>query len=205
MFLNVAKEGDNMVNWKSKKMIALYIFLGVVVLAGIFGSGNKDTSKGIQQAGGITQPELTETNVPEKEYLLGDEIQAGDFKWKITNPTTTPEIGEYAFDSLIGKEANGIFLILDIEVENIGKKPKYLTDSYIRLIDEQNREFAPDTVAAIYLKPQGSALIFDQLNPGVTKKGKIVFDVPTGLKVANIKIKSSSLTTETYSVKIAVK
>jgi len=59
-------------------------------------------------------------------------------------------------------------------------------------------------MAAIYLKPQGSVLVFEQINPGITKKGKIVFDVPVGLKVANVRISSNSPSSTFYNVKLLI-
>ena len=91
-----------------------------------------------------------------------------------------------------------------MEVENIGNSAEYLTDSYIKLIDTQGREFSPNTIAAIYLKPDGSALAFEQVNPGITKKGKIVYDVPENVKSFNVKITSSLFSSEVYNVEITI-
>ncbi len=139
-----------------------------------------------------------------KTYSLGDSIQAGDFRWKITKVSTTKEIGQDVAGTFFGEKADGIFVILDVEVENTGNSAKYLTDSYIKLVDTQSREFSPNTVAAIYLKPEGSALIFEQINPGINKKGKIVYDVPENVKTFTVKITSSLFSSNFYNVKITI-
>ncbi|HIH23457.1 TPA: DUF4352 domain-containing protein [Candidatus Woesearchaeota archaeon] len=139
-----------------------------------------------------------------KLYGLGDRFVAGDFTWTITDVTTTSQIGQDLGGTFFGEKASGIFVVLDVEVENTGNKADYLSDSYIQLIDDQGREFSPTTMAAVYLKPEGSALVFEQLNPGITKTGKIVYDVPKGLKVANVKVQSSLLTSEYYTVRINI-
>jgi hypothetical protein len=139
-----------------------------------------------------------------KTYQLGDSFVAGDFTWKITDVTTALEIGQDLGGTFFGQKADGVFVIVSVEVENTGNKANYLSDSFITLIDDHNREFSPTTVAAIYLKPTGSALSFEQLNPGIIKKGKIVYDVPKGLKVANVKVKSSLFTSEYYAVRINI-
>ena len=141
--------------------------------------------------------------VPEtKNYALGEEIQAGDFKWKVIDFTTTQEIGEEFFDSFFGVKADGVFVIIDVEVENTGDSAKLLSDSFVKLVDEKGREFSSDSAAAFYLKPQGSALFFEQLNPGITKKGKVVFDVPHDLKVISLRISSNMIKDAIYSVKL---
>ncbi|MEK6984035.1 MAG: STT3 domain-containing protein [Nanoarchaeota archaeon] len=123
------------------------------------------------------------TNIS-KEYVptifnIGDEIVAGDFKWKFSNFTKKSQIGDY-----ISREADGEFLILDVEVENIGTSAQLLKNSLIELIDNQGREFSAD-IKYYDVKPE--AIIFDTINPGIVKKGKIVFDIPKGL--TNLKIK----------------
>lgn len=138
----------------------------------------------------------------EADYGLGDELEAGDFKWKFVKYTTASEIGEDIMGTFMGVKADGEFLIVDVEVENVGKSAKYLMESFVRIIDEQGREFSADVTAAFYLKPQGSSLSFDIVNPGIVKKGKIVFDVPSGLKIAKIRVSSNLLEDSFYSVNL---
>jgi hypothetical protein len=183
--------------------ITLFIFIGLIILGGLFGNDSSNT--GTQTT--TTQTDNSNTNQVQeqvKTYSLGDTIQAGDFKWKITKVSTTKEIGQDIAGSFFGEKADGIFVILDVEVENTANSAKYLTDSYIKLVDSQGREFSPNTVAAIYLKPEGSALAFEQVNPGITKKGKIVYDVPENVKSFNVKITSSLFSSEVYNVEITI-
>jgi hypothetical protein len=181
--------------------IVAYIIIVLAVIGNLSGgdkSNNTPTTNNADNQQAITPTQNTPT------YGIGNILVAGEFTWKITGVSTATEIGQDLGGTFFGEKANGIFVILDVEAENTGKSAKYLSDSYIKLIDDQDREFSASTVAAIYLKPEGSALVFEQLNPGITKKGKIVYDVPAGLKVANVKITSSLLTTESYMIKINI-
>lgn len=181
--------------------IVLYVFIGLIILGAIFGGNNPSSSSqnGNQNAGtDITQQPAQTT------YSIGDSIKAGDFTWKITKVSTASQIGEDVYGTFFGEKADGVFVILDVEVSNTGNSAKYLMDSFVKLVDEQDREFSPSTSAAIYLKPEGSALMFEQINPGITKKGKIVYDVPQGLKVANLRISSNLLESSVYNVKLII-
>ncbi len=186
--------------------ITLFIFVGLIIIGGLFG-GNNNTSTSsnsnlnVQQN---TQDQVTAPKDEVKTYGLGDSIQAGDFKWKITKVSTTKEIGQDIMGSFFGEKADGVFVILDVEVENTANSAKYLMDSYLKLVDNQNREFSPNSAAVIYLKPEGSALMFEQVNPGIIKKGKIVFDVPESVKNFNLKITSSLFESNIYNVKITI-
>jgi len=182
--------------------IVLFIFIGLIILGGLF--GNDSSNSGTQTT---TQPN-DNAQPPAQEqvqtYSIGDSINAGDFTWKVTKVSTTSEIGQDIAGTFFGEKADGIFVVLDVEVENTGNAAKYLTDSYIKLIDSQGREFSPNTVAAIYLKPEGSALAFEEVNPGITKKGKIVYDVPPNVKSFTVKITSSLFSSKTYNLEITI-
>ncbi|MFH1065160.1 MAG: DUF4352 domain-containing protein [Nanoarchaeota archaeon] len=179
--------------------IALFVIVGLGILSNLF---SEETSTSTSSSSNLPTNPQEQTTV--KTYSLGDSIQAGNFRWKITKYSTATEIGQYIGDTFLGEKADGNFIIVDVEVENTGTSAKYLMDSYLKLIDEQNREFSPNSVAAIYLKPSGSALMFEQINPGIIKKGKIVFDVPTGLKVANIRLSSNLVSSSFYNVKLMI-
>lgn len=184
--------------------IALFIIIGLVILGNLFGGNNTSSSSSNSNIQTDSQQQITAKIEETKTYSIGDSVQAGDFKWKITKSSTAAEIGENIGSTFLGEKADGVFIILYVEVENTGKSAEYLMDSYLKLVDDQGREFSPNSAAVIYLKPQGSALMFEQVNPGIIKKGKIVFDVPVGLKVANIKISSNLLSSSFYNVKLII-
>jgi len=175
-------------------VIALFIFIGLMGLGALLGNNSSS----------ITTQTINQPQEQVKTYSLGDTIQAGNFKWRITKVSTAKEIGQSIMGSFVGERADGVFVILDVEVENTGNSAEYLSDYYIKLVDSQGREFSPNTVAAMYLKPEGSALAFEQINPGITKKGKIVYDVPEGITSFNVKITSSLFSTKVYNVEITI-
>ncbi len=182
--------------------ITLFVIIGFIILVNLFG-GDNPSSSGTPAA---TQP-ASNKNVeaaPEKGYSIGDSIPVGDLTWKITGVSTTSEIGQDLAGTFMGEKADGLFVVLDVEVENTANTAQYLTDSYIKLVDSQNREFSPNSVAAVYLQPAGSALIFEQLNPGITKKGKIVYEVPADIKTFDVKITSGLFSESKYNVKIMI-
>lgn len=93
---------------------------------------------------------------------------------KIIEKKTFKQVGQSFGETLIGKRSSGTFLIITIEVTNNGDEPIYITSSDILMFDKNNRKFAPDTEAMLYLS---DAFVFEIINPGITQKGKVVFDV----------------------------
>jgi len=202
----ITKEKMNFEISGGVKWILVILVFVFIAIGASQGNKNATNTANPTQNTASNQQAITpsNSNPTPKNYGLGDSFVAGDFTWKITDVTTASEIGQDLGGTFLGEKANGIFVILSVEVENTGKTAKYLSDSYIKLVDDQSREFSASTVAAIYLKPEGSALMFEQINPGIIKKGKLVYDVPTGLKVANVKVTSSLFTSEYYTVKINI-
>jgi len=173
--------------------ITLFVIIGFIILVSLFGGNDSSELK-------ISNTNSETASAKDQTYSLGEFIQAGDFKWKITTVDTAKTLGSNPY---LIKEANGVFLILDVEVENTGKSAVYLMDSYLKLIDSQGREFSPDSSAAVYLDPN-SALVFEQINPGLVKKGKIIFEIPTDVKTFDVKISSNAFSSKTYNVKIKI-
>ncbi len=199
----MAEEKTKKPQYKRWWAITLFVIIGLGILGNLLGTDNDSTTaNNLQKVS--TQEQITAKQPEVKTYSLGDEIQAGDFKWTITKSSTAKEIGQDVAGTFFGEKADGIFIILEVDIENTGKTAQYLTDSFIKLVDDRGREFSPNTAAAIYIKPQGSALVFEQINPSIKKKGKIVYDVPEGLKVANVRISSNLLESSFYNVKLII-
>jgi hypothetical protein len=129
---------------------------------------------------GVTQVTPITTSAQTSTAKLGDKVVAGDFAYTFNSMTTSKQIGEDVYGTFMGDKADGIFIILDVTIENIGKESQtILIDSYIKIIDDQGRTFKYDAMAGIYLKDE--AFSFTQLQPGLPKRGKIVFDVPENI------------------------
>ncbi|MBA7689276.1 hypothetical protein ES703_97782 [subsurface metagenome] len=160
-------------------MATVFIFLGIIFLLSILlnaGSGEKSV--------GDQQIETEE----EKIYGFGDKVIVGDFAYTFYSMEIKSEIGEYVFDSFYGEEADGIFFVFDVTIENVGKESKTMWGSYVNVIDDQGRTFEHDISAEIHLDDSFS---FEQMQPSLPKRGKIVFDVPENIK-GMLEISSSS-------------
>lgn len=176
--------------YKRWYMIVLYVIVGI----GIIGSLMEEEPTSKSDTEKTFVPIEEEKPEPPKTFQMGDLITAGDFTWKVTGTDKKSEIGEYILDNFMGDKADGIFLILDVEVTNNGKNAQYVMSDYVRLYDAQDREYVVDTSAGIYLGDEAFPFL-DTINPGLTKKGKIVFDVVPGkeyqVKIASNIVKSS--------------
>jgi hypothetical protein len=171
----------------------------VIVIVGLVVIGmttNSDTTPENVAPSTLTPAEVAANAAP-KVYGIGDPLQAGSFVWRIKGSERREVIGTSTY---LMKQADGEFLILEAEVENIDSSSKYLSANDVVLIDAQNREFKPDSSATLYLGTNDDIMLED-INPGIRKSTHLIYDVPKGLQVAKIKI-TNGFSSKTYAVKI---
>ncbi|MDP4039524.1 MAG: DUF4352 domain-containing protein [Candidatus Pacearchaeota archaeon] len=122
------------------------------------------------------KPKETQTCI--YEYKIGDKVIVNNVAYTLHDVKTKSEIGKYLFDEFYGETADGIFYIFELTLENVGKESKTFWGTNVKIYDSLGRSFDHDSTAEIYLD---DSFQYDQLQPGLPKRGKIVFDVPIGL------------------------
>jgi hypothetical protein len=158
------------------------------------GSGYQ-TGTGAQQGGGAKQ---SETPSQPTVYKFGERVVVGDFAYTFNNLTSADQIGTTIFGTFSGVKADGIFIILDVTIENVGKESETLYSSTIKIIDDQNRKYehdiSPETYWDMYYADKAGAksFTFEQMQPGLPKRGVVIFDIPKDLK-GYFEISSNSL------------
>lgn len=113
------------------------------------------------------------TETQSQYYSIGDKVTVGDITYIVNDVSSTSAVG----NSFASEEADGIYLIVDLTIENNGDESTNLYSSYVQVVDSQGRIFESDSIAAIYLEDN---LAFKQLQPGLPTSGTAIFDVPTG-------------------------
>lgn len=180
-------------NFEISGGIKFVLVIIIFVAIGFAASNDIASTDTTQQANTENNQQLEETTTPSANeevnqepvlsepevYYAGDRVEVGNFAYTINSYYTTDKIGQDLAGTFMGEKADGIFLVLDVTIENIAKESKTMWGSYIKVIDDQERTFEHDTTAEIYLDESFS---FEQMQPGLPKTGKVVFDVPKDLK-----------------------
>ena len=86
--------------------------------------------------------------------------------------------------------ANGVFCVVSVNVSDIGDKAQTLDATSQYGYDAANNKYSTDTEAEFYLPNSGSTL-FEQLNPGTSVAGQLVFDVPAGTQLTKLELHDS--------------
>lgn len=125
---------------------------------------------------------------PKKDSTPGIGSPARDGKFEFT--VTKVEKGvEQVGSEFFNETADGQFVLVHITVKNIGDESQTLFDSEQKLKDGQGRSFSTDSGAAIAMEDNDVWL--NEINPGNTASGTLVYDMPADAQPAEIELHDS--------------
>jgi hypothetical protein len=127
-------------------------------------------------------------------YKVGDKVVVGDRAYTITDVRTASSVG----DDFTKQTASGIFVIVTMTVENIGKESSTMSSSDAKIIDSEGRTFESDTEAWSALKEN---ILLKQIQPGLPVTGQTIFDVPKGI-TANLQVSEGIWGTDTKLISL---
>lgn len=173
--------------------------LMILVVAGvILGDRGGDSRVGLTDDPGQTaqaaKPRMS--RAPRKAHVpgLGEVVKDGKFAFKVTKVEKgLSQVGT----GFATHKAQGQYVLVHLTVKNIGDEAQMFTDSAQKLIDAKGRTFDADSGAAIWL--QDSHAFLENINPGNSVNGLLLFDVPE-----NVTLKAVELHDSVFSVGVTV-
>jgi Domain of unknown function (DUF4352) len=129
---------------------------------------------------------------------VGDKVTDGGYEFTVTDVKDGPKrIGSEDF----GHSPQGRFIYVYVTVTNNGDEPGMFHDSQVTGVDDKGRKLNADGEATIYLGEESGAFL-NEINPGNTVKGLVVFDVPKASDLVSVELHESSIS---RGVVVAVK
>lgn len=185
-------------SWFARHKILTGI-LALAVLGIIFGSlgggGDKDktpasgtTSSAAASDAGASPAASSEAAKPAPAPAagVGTKVRDGKFEFVVTGVEAGgKEVGQ----EFLKETAQGTFQLVHISVTNIGDQPQTLFDSNQKVTDDQGRQFAPNSMAAISM--ENNKIWMSEINPGNTVTGTLVYDMPEGAAPVSIELHDS--------------
>lgn len=168
--------------WFKKKRFILPIAL--VAIIGI----SVGTSGGSGKAGSASSS--TSTSTDEKETLAGIGSAVVDGKFEFTVTAVKCGIKSVGTKYLNAK-AQGQFCQVSLTIKNIGDEAQTMFADNQKAFDGKGREFETDTASMIYLK-NGSETWLNEINPGNTVKGALLFDISKDTTLETIELHDSA-------------
>ncbi len=167
---------------KALKIVGIgFVVLVVLGLIGSAGGSKTNSDSSNNQQTSNSQNTGSQTKAIAK---VGEPAQDGDLAFTATDVTTASSLG----NQYTQKDAQGMFLVVTLKIENKGKETKTVDSSMIILTDSQGRKFdrSIEGQTAKGLSQGKVDLFLQQVQPGLSVTGDIVFDIPkdaAGLKL----------------------
>ncbi|MEV4127170.1 DUF4352 domain-containing protein [Nocardia sp. NPDC049707] len=164
-------------------------FAGCVTVIGSASDTSKSAKASTTAEATVAQGQPTTAPAPPKSgpkiAPAGSEVRDGKFAFVVTSvdsPATAVGSGMWK------ATAKGQFIVVHVDITNVGNEPRGYFDDNQKLYDDQGRQFANDSKAAMGLNTE---TYVSDLNPGFKLSVQIVFDVPPGTVPASIELHDS--------------
>lgn len=177
-------------NWFAKHKILTGIL--VIILIVIISSSNGNKNKGTSTA--TTQGSNNKTTQTESIGKIGEAVNANDLSFTVTDISKAKSLG----NSYSKKEAQGTFNVITLTIKNTGKETVTIDSSMLKVNDSQGRKFdySIEGQTAKGLAQGKVDLFLQQVQPGLSVTGDIVFDLPDDATDLKLIVKGSMFGTE---------
>lgn len=171
------------------------ILLGLLIVGGCFAlvanvepptdsetaSSEEESSKEKQKSGSSKEEQSAST------VSIGQSVTVGDASWVVTSAEPRTRLTSQFLPS---KQGN--FVVVNFRFTNNGNESKTLHQNALKLLDRDEREFDPDTDTFGYI-PNERNIFLEQVNPGVTEDGEVIFSVAPGASGFRLEISDTNM------------
>ncbi len=183
--------------------VVLVLCGGVVACIAVVGTAVNDAARSLptgletNPAGGANPgasdpgPETTPPgNDDPAPVAVGLNQPARDGKFEFTVTKVQCGVSQVGSGFLI-KKAQGQFCKVYIKVKNIGDEARTFSDSNQYAYNAAGQRYDADGEAGIYLGEESNAFLED-INPGNSVSGIVIFDIPKGAKIVKLELHDSA-------------
>ncbi|MDL0134968.1 DUF4352 domain-containing protein [Halobacterium salinarum] len=158
--------------------------MAMTALAGCSGDGTDDANNGGDGGGDSSEPTTEEqqslTHEMGESFTVGEGAQS--IQYTVNDYSTIDDYIGSGPD--IGETPDGTFVVVNLDMENVGDESLDISTNNLKLIDQEDRTFEADTGAGIYAgqdsRISAESITFDQLQPGLSVTRAVIFDVGSG-------------------------
>lgn len=121
----------------------------------------------------VSQKEVANEAEEPEVYKINEPIAFGDIEYTVLSFEESKEYN--------GRETDNKFVVVTVNAQNIGKEPATIDSNNFILIDDENRLYETDPTRDISFTHDNYFSLVHSINPGLSKKGLISFEVPEGV------------------------
>jgi hypothetical protein len=171
-------QGIGINRWATLGIVIVLLIAGGAAMGSVDEAGMNNGSDQAED-GGQTQADNDQvdqlTHGMNESFVVGGDGEA--IEYTVENAYTTEYIS--GFDL---QETDGQFIAIELEMLNVGDETYDITDRHLVLLDSQDREFEADNEAMTWAgqdsRFRAEPINFEQLSPGVSTSGLVVYEIP---------------------------
>ncbi|KAF0821269.1 DUF4352 domain-containing protein [Cytobacillus firmus] len=179
------------------------IILGVIGAALSDGDEKTSTEPKSQEETKSDKPK--EKKAEPKIAKIGETSTVADVGFTVQSVEETQEI-DSGNDFIDNATTDGKFIIADVKIDNEKKEALTINSSFFK-IKVNGAEYEPVTDGEVIMAmgDAGTDFFLQQINPGLSKSGKVVFEVPADvdLSKAILHCQTGAFGTETTEIKLS--
>jgi hypothetical protein len=138
-------------------------------------------------AAGTKAAPAKKTTAPKAGPGLGDAVRDGKFEFVVSKvDCSKTKVGS----QFLNKKSQGKFCQVSVKVKNIGAEAQFFDGSSQKAMDAKGTEYSNDSTAEIYAN-EDNATFLNEINPGNSAKGRLIFDVPKSVKITKLELHDS--------------
>ena len=123
----------------------------------------------------------------------GSSVRDGKFEFQVLNVATANQATSPDGNQFMVAKPQGEFIIVTLNVKNIGNEQQSFFTSNQKLLDSNGRQYGSSSDADMYLNSGGGASTFSEINPGNAVQAKVAFDVPVGTTAKAVEVHDSMM------------
>ncbi|MFD9626215.1 DUF4352 domain-containing protein [Peribacillus muralis] len=169
--------------------------IAIIIIANIASGGDEeaaDTAKETKATETTASPKEEKKTEPKKEapkqHQVGDTVKVGKFEYLVKGLEETQKISNVLGD----KTTEGKFAIVELSIKNLDKKARMADTTMFKIKTADGTEYDPDTELDMYVNEGGIGFFLEDINPNISKTGKVVFELPAEAKEYNIEVSSGA-------------
>lgn len=119
----------------------------------------------------------------------GSAVRDGKFEFRVLSVGTSKTVGDPGGNPYMRETAQGTFVVVALNVTNIGNESQSFFASNQKLIDAQGREYEASSTADMYMNEDA---LGTGINPGNSIQVFVAFDVQPGITAKAIELHDSA-------------
>lgn len=193
----MSKEGKKKPILKRWWFWAAVIIVIIIIVANMGGGGGSNTVTTTAKADPAKQTNQTNKGKSDKKPAkkdetkkvgVGEPAKIADVTFTIDKAKETTEIKPNSDILQPAKAGDGSkFIVLHVTIKNGQKDALNILSDYFKLKTSDGTTYSPSTDSKVIMAiPTDQQIFLKQINPGITKDGTIVYQVPKSLKLSDL-------------------